>query len=131
MSDKKNSSKTSMEIYSDLEGKLIKYRDDNPIVNEEITSKIKGFSAEQPNQFIMDGGSEVFKVSPDRLKRYNLVKASGATTLNEFISRAGPVQQYAKDIYGKNASFSKDQLTKMYNLYSPLALQTNPNYKEN
>ena len=131
MSDKKNSSKTSMEIYGDLEGKLIKYRESNPIVNEEITAKIKGFTAEQPNQFIMDGGSEVFKVSPDRLKRYNLVKASGATTLNEFISRAGPVQQYAKDIYGKNASFSKEQLTKMYNLYSPLALQTNPNYKEN
>ena len=79
----------------------------------------------------MDGGSEVFKVTPDRLKRYNLVKASGATTLNQFISRAGPVQQYAKDTFGKNASFSKEQLKIIYDRYSPLALQTNPNYKEN
>ena len=130
MADGKNSSKSPMEIYGEIEGKLIQYRDGNPIVNEEITAKIKGFTAEQPQQFIMDGGSEVFKVSPDRLKRYNLVKASGAKDLNEFISRAGPIQQYAKDSFGKNASFNKDQLTRMYNLYSPLALQTNPNYEE-
>ena len=84
--------------------------------------------------FQVGGGdsSQSFVVTPDRQKKFNLVQASGAETFDEFLARSGPMQDYAKEISGNDkANFSKDQLKQIFNLYKPLTLVRNPNFKAN
>ena len=76
--------------------------------------------------------TQSFTLTPDRRKKYDIVKGTGAQTIQEFIARSAPMQEYAKEISGNpNAEFSKEDLTKIFNLYSPLTLVRNPNFKAN
>ena len=134
MSNTANNNKTPMKQYSDIQSLLIKNRADNPLVTPEITEKIKGFTDEKEMMFQVGGGdsSQSFIVTPDRQKKFNLVQASGAETFDEFLARSGPMQDYAKEISGNDkANFSKDQLKQIFNLYKPLTLVRNPNFKAN
>lgn len=134
MSNTTNNNKTPMKQYSDIQSLLIKNRADNPLVTSAITEKIKGFTDEKEMMFQVGGGdsSQSFIVTPDRQKKFNLVQASGAETFDEFLARSGPMQDYAKEISGNDkANFSKDQLKQIFNLYKPLTLVRNPNFKAN
>ena len=133
MANTTNNNKTPMKQYSDIQSLLIKNRADNPLVTPAITEKIKGFTDEKEMMLQVDGGdsSQSFILTPSRQARFNLVKASGAETVKDFIARSGPVQEYAEQEFGKNAKFSTKQLKDMFELYKPLTLVRNPNFKAN
>lgn len=134
MANTTNNNKTPMKQYSDIQSLLIKNRADNPLVTPAITEKIKGFTDEKEMMFQVGGGDSTSTaiVTPDRQKKFNLVQASGAETVKDFIARSGPMQDYAKEISGNdNASFSNAELKQIFELYKPLTLVRNPNFKAN
>ena len=134
MSNEANNTKTPMKQYAEINARLIKNREENPLITPKLSEKITGFTEEK--EFMLQvGGSDrtqSFTLTPDRRKKYDIVKGTGAQTIQEFIARSAPMQEYAKEISGNpNAEFSKEDLTKIFNLYSPLTLVRNPNFKAN
>jgi len=133
MSNDANSSKTPMKQYAEIQAKLIKNRKDNPLITPEIKEKIQGFTEEKEMMFQVDGGdsSQSFIVTPSRQSRYNFVKGSGAQSVQQFIERSGPIQEYARKEFGDKAKFSNKELEIIFNMYHPLTLVKNPAFKAN
>ena len=63
--------------------------------------------------------------------RYNFVKGSGAQSVQQFIERSGPIQEYARKEFGDKAKFSNKELEIIFNMYHPLTLVKNPAFKAN
>ena len=134
MSNEANNTKTPMKQYAEINARLIKNREQNPLITPELSDKITGFTEEKEFMLQVGGGdrTQSFILTPDRRKKYDIVKGTGAQTIEEFLARSAPMQEYAKEISGnQNAEFSKEDLTKIFNLYSPLTLVRNPNFKAN
>ena len=134
MSNEVNNTKTPMKQYAEINAKLIKNREQNPLITPQIKDKIQGFTEEREFMLQVGGGdsTQSFTLTPDRRKKYDIVKATGANTFEEFLARSSPMQEYAKEISGNpDASFSTEQLKQIFNLYQPLTLVRNPNFKAN
>ena len=129
MANEANSSKTPMKQYAEIQAKLIKNRKDNPLITPEIKDKIRGFTAESPNVFRVEGTNRTFSTTPDRIARFNIVKSINAPDFQTFLEKSAPMQDYARKTFGGNAKFSTDQLQMIYNTYQPLTLRPNPNFK--
>ena len=132
MSNEVNNTKTPMKQYAEIQSLLIKNREKNPLITKEIKDQIQGFTEEREFMLQMGGGdsTQSFMLTPDRKRKYDIVKATGADTFEQFLERSTPMQQYAKEISGNpNAEFSTEQLKQIFNLYSPLTLVRNPNFK--
>jgi len=134
MSNDVNNTKTPMKQYAEINARLIKNREQNPLITPQIKDKIQGFTEEREFMLQVGGGdsTQSFMLTPDRRKKYDIVKATGANTFEEFLARSSPMQEYAKEISGNpDASFSTNQLKQIFNLYQPLTLVRNPNFKAN
>ena len=129
MANEANSSKTPMKQYAEIQAKLIKNRKDNPLITEDIKNQIKGFKAESPTVFTDASTNQTMITTPDRIARFNIVKSINAPDFETFLEKSSPMQDYAKKTYGEKAEFSTDELKRIYNLYQPLTLKRNPNFK--
>ena len=141
MADPQNNTKSPMAQYSEIQGKLIQYRESNPIVSQEMMQKIKGAGVDTNPRFLykVEGSDQTgTNLNANQIERFKIVqnaKRAGANTADDFVEQmiiaSSPIQMLAqKQLNNRDARFNKTQLKSIFNKYSPVIQIANPNYVE-